>query len=197
MINKIILASQSPRRRELLEQVGIEFEVIPSAAEEKAEKSDPVEIVIELSSQKAIDVGNANRSGVEDNTLIIGADTVVALDGEVMGKPKDREQAIAMLKKLQGRTHCVYTGVCLHYKTDGGFETVSFAKETKVTFYQMTDQEIERYVDTGEPMDKAGAYGIQGRSAVFIKEIAGDYNNVVGLPVAEIYQQLNERGWTS
>lgn len=195
-MNKIILASQSPRRRELLEQVGMKFEVIPSTVEEKITKTDPVEIVIELSAQKAMDVGNGFCDRRENQILVIGADTIVVLDGEIMGKPKNRSDAAGMLEKLQGRTHSVYTGVTLYYKEDGNFETISFARETKVSFYPMSQREIEQYIATQEPMDKAGAYGIQGKSAVFIKEIEGDYNNVVGLPVAAIYQEMKERGWT-
>lgn len=195
MAGKIILASQSPRRRELLEQVGITFEVVPSVVEEKITKDHPVEIVIELSAQKALDVGNSEQNYALCGDVVIGADTVVAIDGKIMGKPGNREEAIGMLNRLQGRTHSVFTGVTLYHKDPVNPESVSFAKETKVTFYPMSPEEIEAYVDTGEPMDKAGAYGIQGLSAVFVEKIDGDYNNVVGLPVGAVYQELKERRW--
>jgi len=194
-MHKIILASQSPRRRELLAQVGIVYEVIPSKVEEKITKSDPVEVVIELSQQKAFDVGGDTDCGIEDGSVVIGADTIVVQDGNILGKPKDRDDAIQMLESLQGKTHSVYTGVTLYYKDVQEPVSVSFAKETKVTFYKMSRDEIEAYVNTKEPMDKAGAYGIQGLSAVFIEKIDGDYNNVVGLPVAAIYQEMKKRGW--
>lgn len=194
-MHKIILASQSPRRRELLTQVGIVYEAMPSKVEEKITKSDPVGVVIELSQQKAFDVGENADYGIEDGSVIIGADTIVVQDGNIMGKPKDRDDAIRMLESLQGKTHSVYTGVTLYYKDAQNPTSVSFTKETKVSFYPMSKKEIERYVYTEEPMDKAGAYGIQGLSAAFIEEIEGDYNNVVGLPVAAVYQELKERGW--
>ena len=194
-MHKIILASQSPRRRELLAQVGIVYEVIPSKVEEKITKSDPVEVVIELSQQKAFDVVKNAHCDIEDGSVVIGADTIVVQDGNIMGKPKDRDDAIQMLESLQGKTHSVYTGVTLYYKDVQEPVSVSFAKETKVTFYKMSRDEIEAYVNTKEPMDKAGAYGIQGLSAVFIEKIDGDYNNVVGLPVAAIYQEMKKRGW--
>ena len=194
-MHKIILASQSPRRRELLTQVGIEYEVMPSKVKEKITKSVPVEIVIELSRQKALDVGENAEYGIRDGCVVIGADTIVVRDGIIMGKPKDRDDAICMLESLQGKTHSVYTGVTLYYKNGQEPVRVSFTRETKVTFYSMSKMEIERYVDSKEPMDKAGAYGIQGLAAAFIEKIEGDYNNVVGLPIAAVYQELKERGW--
>lgn len=195
MAGKIILASQSPRRRELLEQVGIVFEVVPSTVEEKITKSDPVEIVLELSAQKALDVGNDERNMVYCGDVVIGADTIVVMDGVIMGKPGSREEAISMLSTLQGRVHSVFTGVTLYHKDSINSEMVSFAKETKVTFYAMSNDEIETYVNTGEPMDKAGAYGIQGLSAAFVEQVEGDYNNVVGLPIGAVYQELKQRRW--
>lgn len=185
MEDTLILASQSPRRRELLEQIGIRFTVQPSTVVEKITKTDPREVVLELARQKAEDVADTVREGT-----VLGADTIVVLDGRIMGKPADREQAEEMLGSLQGRTHSVFTGVALIRKTAGEEKTLQFAEETKVTMYPMSKEEIRRYVDTGEPMDKAGAYGIQGRCAAFIERIAGDYNNVVGLPAARIYQEL-------
>lgn len=186
MTERLILASQSPRRRELLEQIGIEFTVQPSTVEEKITETDPRKVVQELAHQKAEDVAASVSEGT-----VLGADTIVVLDGKIMGKPKSREHAVEMLQSLQGRTHSVFTGVALIRKGAGSEQTLQFAEETQVTMYLMSREEIENYVDTKEPMDKAGAYGIQGRCAAFIERISGDYNNVVGLPVARIYQELN------
>ena len=130
----------------------------------------------------------------EQDSLVIGADTVVVKDGKVLGKPKNREDAFTMLKGLSGSIHEVYTGVSLWMREDGKKVQYSFYECTKVTMYPVTDEELNRYIDTGEPMDKAGAYGIQGKAAAFIKKIEGDYNNVVGLPIARIYQELKQLG---
>ena len=188
---RIILASASPRRRELLTQIGIEYEVVPSEGEERTEKSRPEEIVMALSRQKAADVEGKMEEKGEDGFLIIGADTVVAFEGTVMGKPKDREDARRMLDTLQGNVHQVYTGVTLCRKKDGQppvFHT--FYEKTDVTMYPMSGDEIEAYIATGEPMDKAGAYAIQGRCAAYVKGICGDYSNVVGLPVGRLWQEM-------
>lgn len=185
----LILASQSPRRRELLTQIGLEFEVYPAGGEEKITSDDPVEVVKELSSQKAAAVRMERKElEREEDWMILGADTIVVYEGKILGKPKDEKDAIDMLTMLQGNTHSVYTGVTLLKKE----ETIVFAEETKVTMYPMSAEEIQWYVDTKEPMDKAGAYGIQGYCARFVKEIQGDYNNVVGLPIGRIYQQIRE-----
>lgn len=188
---RIILASASPRRRELLTQIGIEYEVMPSEGEEKTEKSQPEEMVMALSGQKAADVEGKLEERGEDGFLVIGADTVVAFEGTVMGKPKDVEDARRMLDTLQGKVHQVYTGVTLCRKKDGQppvFHT--FYEKTDVTMYPMSGDEIEAYIATGEPMDKAGAYAIQGRCAAYVKEICGDYSNVVGLPVGRLWQEM-------
>lgn len=186
MSETIILASASPRRRELLMQMGLEFTVIPSKGEEIITRTVPSEVVMELAAQKAREV--ADRS--DENTCIIGADTIVVRDGEILGKPKDEEDACRMLSMLAGTTHQVYTGVCLINKKSGEEELRTFYEATDVEFYPMSETEIRDYVATGEPMDKAGAYGIQGKCAVFIKGIRGDYNNVVGLPIARLYHEL-------
>ena len=191
MIN-MILASASPRRKELLEQIGISFEIIPSRCEEKITCTHPKDVVLELSEQKAEDIWN--RIGREGEFCILGADTIVAFGSEIMGKPHSEEEAYRMLKKLQGNTHQVYTGVTMIYCRDGEGCRKSFYEETKVTMYSMSEEEIWEYIRTKEPMDKAGAYGIQGRCAAYIKEISGDYNNVVGLPVGRVYQELKEYG---
>ena len=195
---KIILASASPRRRELLHQIGWEFEVCVSQVEEKITKTIPWEVVEELSAQKAEDVFERmqeSASGAKEPLLVIGADTIVACDGRILGKPSDREDAAAMLKLLQGRSHHVYTGVtvCLR-KADGKIVRSTFHEATEVTFYPMTEEEIKWYVDSKEPMDKAGGYGIQGLCARFINGITGDYNNVVGLPVGRLYQEVGKLG---
>lgn len=185
----LVLASQSPRRRELLGQVGIVFRAAPSTVEERITKTAPDEVVRELSFQKAENVASREPEGV----WVLGADTVVALDGKILGKPAGAEEAKDMLRQLSGRSHSVYTGVTLYRKTGGKTVAETFSEETKVTFYPMTEEEICRYVDSGDPMDKAGAYGIQGPAAAFIQCIEGDYNNVVGLPVAAVYQRWKER----
>lgn len=191
---KIYLASASPRRKELLKQVGISFKTMPSTIEEKITKTQPNEVVEELSYQKAVDVcGKLAEEGKED-FVVIGADTVVACWGEILGKPSDKEDAKRMLEKLQGGSHQVYTGVTLAWKyKDMAPMFVTFSECTDVTMYSMTQGDIKRYVDSGEPMDKAGAYAIQGLCAAYIQGICGDYNNVVGLPVGRVYQELKKR----
>lgn len=189
---RIVLASASPRRKELLAQIGLVYETVPSRVEEKMTETRPEGVVLELSSQKAEDVFGCLEA-VGEALLVIGADTVVALDGTVMGKPRDEDDACRMLEKLQGKTHQVYTGVSLCGKReDGQVFRSSFYEKTDVVMYPMTQEEIKAYVATGEPMDKAGAYGIQGRCAAFIERINGDYNNVVGLPAGRLYQELKK-----
>lgn len=189
-MKNIILASASPRRRELLDMVGIPFSVCPSQGEEQIRGSSPKEVVEELSEQKAREVFLKTSGEV----LVIGADTVVAAEGNILGKPKNRKEAIQMLKKLQGASHEVYTGVTMLSRDENGEQQKTFHVMTAVEFYPMSEEEIESYVDTGEPMDKAGAYGIQGKAGIFVKEIRGDYNNVVGLPMARLYQELKQMG---
>ncbi len=181
----IILASGSPRRRELLSQIGIEPKIMPSAVDETITSPDPEEAVIELSARKAEDVAARADKG----TLIIGADTVVAVKGQILGKPKDCHDAERMLGLLQGQSHQVYTGVTLILKESSGSRGITFAEKTEVFVYPMTQEEILDYVRSGEPMDKAGAYGIQGRFAAYIRGICGDYTNVVGLPVGRVWQE--------
>ena len=191
-MKRIVLASASPRRKELLEQIGIEFEIAVSKGEEKYNSTVPEEIVKELALGKAENVA-ADLVNARRDLVIIGADTIVVQDGEILGKPEDEEHAFRMLQSLRGREHQVYTGVALlEYTEDGTKRVVSHAEETKVFVHAMEDEEIRRYISTGEPMDKAGAYGIQGRFAAYIDRIEGDYYNVVGLPVAYLYQQLKQ-----
>lgn len=184
----IILASQSPRRRELLGQMGIsDFIVRPAQGEELPHPElTPAQLVEELSRQKAQEVSATAAPG----DVVIAADTVVAIDGRVLGKPRTAEQAEEMLSALSGRTHAVYTGVTLW--KDG--EVLTEHEETQVTFRPLAAREIRAYVATGEPMDKAGAYGIQGRGALLVERIAGDYCNVVGLPLGRLGRMLSALG---
>lgn len=192
---KIYLASASPRRKELLKQVGISFKVVPSRVEEKITKEAPNEVVEELSYQKAVDVCGKLVEEEKEDFVVIGADTVVSAWGKILGKPADKADAAHMLKELQGGSHQVYTGVTLAWKyKDMQAMYATFSECTDVTMYAMTDEEIKTYVDSGEPMDKAGAYAIQGLCAAHIQGICGDYNNVVGLPVGRLCQELKKRG---
>ena len=186
MDKKIILASNSPRRREILTQGGYEYEVDAADIDENLGISDPALLVEELSYKKALAITDRHP-----DSIVIGADTVVAIDGDILGKPADEADAKAMLKKLSGRTHQVMTGVSL-LETDGSviIKKVTFHAVTDVTFYELSDDEIASYVATGEPMDKAGAYGIQGRGALLVERISGEYLNVVGLPLAALAQRL-------
>lgn len=195
---KYVLASASPRRWELLEQAGIHFEISQAQGEEISAKETPADLVEELSFRKADEVAQRYLKKYKNDTVvIIGADTIVAHHDEIMGKPKDLEDASAMLARLQGDTHQVYTGVTLIILEQGqekrGREVITFHEKTDVHMYPMTPEQIAAYVATGEPADKAGAYAIQGKCAVYIKGINGDYNNVVGLPVARLMHELFER----
>lgn len=186
---RLILASQSPRRRELLSGMGLDFEIIPSDSEEKMEGDHPGEIVMHLARQKAEAVYQELAApSLNKPLLVIGADTVVAFQGEIMGKPASPEEAYDMLSKLSGNTHQVYTGVCLM----GSSKSRSFYVQTDVTCYALSDEEIWEYIGTKDPFDKAGGYGIQGSFGVHIEKIHGDYNNVVGLPVSRLYQELKQ-----
>ena len=190
-IGRVILASASPRRKELLEQIGIVYETMPSGAGEDTKKQLPEEVVCELSLRKAADIHARMEEQGEDGYTVVGADTVVSFRGEVMGKPKNEKDAQRMLGILQGNVHQVYTGVSLCIKKQGEparFRT--FYEKTDVSMYPMSEEEIREYVATGEPMDKAGAYAVQGGCAAYIKGICGDYNNVVGLPVGRLWQEL-------
>ena len=202
-MSRIILASASPRRKELLEQIGIEFEICPAKGEEVITKTQPHEVVMEFSKQKAEEIASMvlsfNETHKEITTptdvLVIGADTVVAHEGKILGKPKDEEDAKCMLRSLSGNTHSVFTGVTfVLIDKEGRCGEVVFYEKTDVTMHTMSELEVERYVATGEPMDKAGAYGIQGKCAIYIEKIVGDYNNVVGLPIQRIYQELKKVG---
>lgn len=185
---RIILASASPRRRELLAQMGLEFEVCPSDGEEHITETLPEQAVMQLAREKAADIAGKT----EENACILGADTVVVYDQKILGKPRDEEDAKRMLRMLQDNKHQVYTGVCIWKKENGMEDVHCFFEKTDVVFYPMTEEEIVQYVTGGEPMDKAGSYGIQGTGGLYVREIHGDYNNVVGLPIARLYHELQK-----
>jgi septum formation protein len=184
---KYILASGSPRRRELLTRTGIEFEVIPSDMEEIITKEEPYDIVMELAYQKALNV--YQKLNMTDCT-VIGSDTIVVYRGEILGKPADKSEAYDMLSMLADRTHQVYTGVSLLVNIGGKLTTKTFYEKTDVTLYPISKEDLRAYVESKDPLDKAGAYGIQGNFAIHVKGINGDYNNVVGLPIGRVYQEL-------
>jgi|GEM_PF-392535 len=200
----VILASGSPRRRELLQQIGIDPVVIPSQLAECPSADTPEGVVRQLSLQKASDIAEQVREYLEkkqkewgirmedsaamgEETIVLGADTVVSVDDRILGKPENHDDAARMIRLLAGRGHSVYTGVTLIRLSDS--RIVTFAEETRVYVYPMSEEEILQYADSEEPMDKAGAYGIQGRFAAYIEGIEGDYSNVVGLPVGRVYQE--------
>lgn len=184
---KLILASASPRRKELLAKIGLPFEIIPAKGEEAITKESPAEVVMELSRQKAEEV--AEKQG--EDCIIIGADTIVAKGETIMGKPKDRADAFGMLQSISDDCHQVYTGVTI-IRTGKQEESITFAEKTDVYLYPLSEKEIEDYIAGGDPMDKAGAYGIQGDFAIHVKGIQGDYYNVVGLPIGRVYQELKK-----
>lgn len=189
---RLILASASPRRIQLLHQIGLTAEVIPSHTEEKISSENPEEVVQALARQKAEDVYARllSEGNVGDATVVIGADTVVSVDNHILGKPRTHEEAAEMIASLSGRTHQVYTGVAVITPR----ESRSFAEMAAVTVYPLSPAELRSYAESEEPMDKAGAYGIQGSFGKFVKGIQGDYNAIVGLPVARLYQELKSMG---
>ena len=191
---RYVLASGSPRRKELLAKVVPEFEIIPAESEEVKTKELPDEIVEELSFQKGSEIFHKIFTDKADRLVVIGADTVVSYNHKVLGKPTDRLDATHMIEAFQGQTHNVYTGVSVFYNEDGCEKSFTFSECTKVRVAPMSGEEIREYVESGEPDDKAGAYGIQGLFAKFIEGIDGDYYNVMGLPVARLYKELKKHG---
>lgn len=179
-----VLASKSPRRAELMHYIAPDFEILPAECGENPPAGIEADEVPEfLAVQKALDV-----SKKRPDSLVIGCDTVVILNSEIMGKPKDLEDAFRMLKALSGRVHTVVSGVCLCYKG----KTLSFTQKTAVEFYTLSDEDILKYVRQSNPLDKAGAYGIQDKGGLFVKEISGDYYNVVGLPLARLNLEIKK-----
>lgn len=185
-MKRIILASASPRRKELLEQVGLSFEIMPSSQEECCRETEPAKVVESLARQKAESVAKE----LSDNCIVIGSDTVVAKGHTIFGKPQSKSHAFEMLQKLQGGSHQVYSGAALVYFQDSTRVTEVFSVKTEVQVFPMTDEQIWSYIDTGDCMDKAGAYGIQGSFAEYISGITGDYYTVVGLPLSRLMQKL-------
>lgn len=181
---KYLLASQSPRRAELMKYITDEFEILPSDCDETVPDSiEPEEIPELLAARKALSV-----SRLKKDRLVIGCDTVVIIDGVILGKPHTPDRAISMLKTLSGRTHTVVSGVCICYKG----KTMSFSQKTLVSFYELFEEEIRDYVQSCKPLDKAGAYGIQDKGGLFVREISGDYYNIVGLPVARLKREIDK-----
>ena len=180
----VILASGSPRRRALLDMVGISYEVCIPDIEENTDKTVPSDIVMDLSLQKALSVAPKYPG-----KAVLAADTIVEIDGRILGKPRTENEAFSMLKMLSGRTHSVYTGVALVFP-DGSRD--SFYSETRVTMFDNSDDLIRDYISTSEPMDKAGAYGIQGAGAFLVEKVDGDYGTIVGLPVSIVFRKLRE-----
>lgn len=197
IVNRVILASQSPRRKELLMQLGLDFEIVPATGEEIVNGDTPSEVVKNLAQMKAMEVANklvVERSFKDGETgLVIGADTLVVNEGEILGKPENIEHARRMIRGLSGKSHSVFTGVCLVLIQENQMKVQEvFAEETKVCVYPMTEEDIENYIQSGEAMDKAGAYGIQGRFARYVGPVDGEYNTVVGLPVGRLWQEISK-----
>lgn len=190
---KIILASSSPRRRDILTKLGFDIEIKTSNAEEGVDISDmPPELAVqELAKEKGRAVAKNLHYDENQVYIVVSADTVVVYDGEILGKPKDRTEAKKMLKRLSGKKHKVITGLCIWKSTDKG-EGCAICDVTEVYFKTLSDEMIEAYLDTGEYVDKAGSYGIQGKGASMVKKIKGDYYNVVGFPVNKFYELLLE-----
>lgn len=187
---KLILASGSPRRREILENVGLNFEVMISQSEEISQETEPDRLVMSLSEHKTHEIAS-NLPKEKEPVIVLGADTMVFHKKHALGKPKDKEDAKRMLRAISGDVHEVMTGVNLLIIEEGNIKKeIRFASTTKVFVDTLSEQEIEDYVATGEPMDKAGAYAIQGKFSVYVRKIEGDYFNVVGLPIADIWRSL-------
>lgn len=190
---KIILASESPRRKEIMRMMDIPFETLPANVEEIVEETEPAEMVKALARKKVQAVAKTLDRDMGD-LILIGADTMVFYDGHALGKPVDKEDAFRMLTMLSDSVHEVFTGVHIIIRKGSTDRSIGFAVGTKVAVQALTPQQIEDYIATGEPMDKAGAYAIQGKFGIHIREIAGDYYNVVGFPIASIYEKLMEEG---
>ena len=198
---RIVLASASPRRSEILNLAGLSFDVWPSDKEETTTKTDPGQICCELARTKALDVASSIKTygknhpdiTTETDTIVIGADTIVAKGDRIFGKPKDEDDAARMLRELSGATHSVFTGVCLVFmSSDGRVGEHTFFEETKVTFYPVDEDEIAEYIGREDVLDKAGAYGIQAGAASFVKGIDGDFFNVVGLPLSRMMHEISK-----
>ena len=192
-MEKIVLASASPRRKELLERADLKFTVVPYSGEEEIGGGTPDQVVENLSRSKAFSVAEELKREKEVK-LVIGADTIVAFQNHILGKPVDEQDAFDTLTRLSGNSHQVYTGVTVLIRKGDAWEEHTFSERTDVHFYSVSEEEIRDYICTGEPMDKAGSYGIQGRFGVYVKGIEGDYNNVVGLPVGRLFYEMKKIG---
>ncbi len=193
----LILASASPRRSELLECADIPFVVRSADVEEISDSDDPADYAEEVSRMKAEAVAAQISCEEGEETVILGADTVVSVEGRILGKPKDEAEALEMLKQIQGGTHKVITGVTLCVRSKNGLNSRTFHEATSVSVYPISDEQLKKYIATGEPMDKAGAYAIQGRFSRYIRHIKGDYSNVVGLPIGHVFKELKNLGLES
>ena len=187
-MKKIILASGSPRRREILTNAGVDFDVYISGADESSVSPEGISFGIYVQELALIKAKDAAKSVDTKESLIISADTIVVCDDEIMGKPKDRTDAFRMIKKRSGKTHSVFTGICV-WRTADAFSVCTYA-ETKVTFKELADEKIQKYVDSGECDDKAGAYAVQGKGATLVEKTEGDYLNIVGLPLFKLFEIL-------
>lgn len=193
---RLILASASERRKMILNQIGLEFDIVPAQGEEHSISTIPSEMVQELAAAKAKEVAERLIREGRTEGLVIGADTLVFLNQKPLGKPRDEEDAYRMIASLAGRDHSVLTGVAFSLIRQGKIaERHCFYEETRVWFYEMTEKEIRAYIQTKDPMDKAGAYGIQGPFAAYVRKLEGDYQNVVGLPADRVYQELKGYLW--
>lgn len=196
---KYILASGSPRRVELIQKLHLPFEVQKAFGEELTSETDPAKYAMSLAREKALEVYNRlssiPRSAEKDSLFVLGADTIVVHEGQILGKPSDEEDAFKMLSSLSGKTHEVYTGVAFVFDRIDGSKAadpviVSFFDKTEVTFNELSADEIHAYISTGDPLDKAGAYGIQGDFSVHVSGVKGNFENVIGLPVSKIYEEM-------
>ncbi|CAI2183025.1 7479_t:CDS:2 [Funneliformis geosporum] len=194
---RIVLASGSQRRQEILSKLGLSFDVVPSKFPENLDKSNytPFEYVIENATEKGLEVYGRLVQEDQEVDIVIAADTIVSIDGNILEKPKDTEDALRILKKLNGRSHQVYTGIALIYPltepVHPGYNIITFLEETEVIFRECSEEDFKVYVETGEPMDKAGAYGYQGLGSFFVEKINGCYYNVVGLP-SKVFKELEK-----
>lgn len=190
----VILASASPRRAELMRQIGTEPVILPADVDENIDEKDPAQLVRMLAERKCVhtlDKILSEEKYRNQDVLILAADTIVCIQDQILGKPADEDEAYSMLRNLSGKAHEVLTGVCIAaVKNDRQIDRQSFVETTKVHVCELSDQEIREYIATGEPMDKAGAYGIQGEFGKFVSGIEGNYANVVGLPVSAVYQTM-------
>jgi septum formation protein len=198
---KYILASASPRRVELIQKLHLPFEVEKALGEELTTETEPAKYAMSLAREKALEVynrlSNIPRSAKKDSLFVLGADTIVVHEGQILGKPSDEEDAFEMLSSLSGKTHEVYTGVAFVFDRINGSETaepviVSFFDKTEVTFNELSADEIRAYISTGDPLDKAGAYGIQGDFSIHVSGVKGNFENVIGLPVSKIYEEMKK-----